>query len=95
MDLGVSDDFGEDGGEGGCRPVCSFLRYTVEVMFRVEEGGDDGLGVVVLQLCDETGVVVRWVHEFVELIFVSDFAEEDADVMLREEGGESAVVERR
>ena len=94
VDLDVGHDFGEDGCEGVCiRPGGGFLREAVEVVGWVEEGGDDGFGVVVLQLGDEAGVVVGRVDEFVELEFVADFAEEDADVIFHEEGGEGAVVE--
>ena len=35
---------------------------------------------------------MRCINEFVQLVFIADFAEENADVMLREEGGKCAVV---
>ena len=86
MDLAGCADVGVEGGDG-FGVACS----GDGVVF--QQGADDGAGVVVGQLGGEGFVGGRRVDEAVEAGFVRDFAEDDADVVPSEAGGEAAVVD--
>lgn len=79
----------------GCVAAVAVLCRDVVDVGQCKESLCHGWRVVVGYLGEEAGVIAWWIDEFIQVCFVSYFAEDDTDVVCSEKRGEASIMQGR